>query len=135
MFLCTVCGIDMGPTNPRQLCGKYRCVYESCMYESNPKAHSKKRKREDSSFSVTPVQVSNIDDIPSWVSTKYVVFDCVRGRHILFGYTYFKEFESLSDDQKSMLDAQRSCCYFHGKPCSHYKNCTCNGSSVLYKLE
>lgn len=26
--LCTVCGIDMGPQNPRQLCGKIYCMNE-----------------------------------------------------------------------------------------------------------
>lgn len=24
--LCTLCGVDMGPSNPRQLCGKWRCL-------------------------------------------------------------------------------------------------------------
>ena len=23
---CLICGVDMGPTNPRQLCGKYQCI-------------------------------------------------------------------------------------------------------------
>lgn len=23
---CVECGIDMGPQNPRQLCGKYQCI-------------------------------------------------------------------------------------------------------------
>ena len=26
--LCTVCSIDMGENNPRQLCGKTRCLYK-----------------------------------------------------------------------------------------------------------
>lgn len=26
--LCLECGIDMGPMNPRQLCGKWRCLNE-----------------------------------------------------------------------------------------------------------
>jgi hypothetical protein len=26
--LCTSCGVDMGPSNPRQLCGKTYCIYE-----------------------------------------------------------------------------------------------------------
>jgi hypothetical protein len=25
---CLTCGVDMGPQNPRQLCGKWRCFYE-----------------------------------------------------------------------------------------------------------
>lgn len=25
---CTICGIDMGPNNPRQLCGKTICYME-----------------------------------------------------------------------------------------------------------
>lgn len=25
---CLECGIDMGPQNPRQLCGKTRCLHE-----------------------------------------------------------------------------------------------------------
>lgn len=25
---CLQCGVDMGPQNPRQLCGKWRCYYE-----------------------------------------------------------------------------------------------------------
>lgn len=25
---CLICGIDMGPQNPRQLCGKWRCIYQ-----------------------------------------------------------------------------------------------------------
>lgn len=25
---CLMCGVDMGSSNPRQLCGKYRCMYE-----------------------------------------------------------------------------------------------------------
>jgi hypothetical protein len=24
---CLTCGVDMGPQNPRQLCGKWRCLY------------------------------------------------------------------------------------------------------------
>ena len=27
--LCIECGIDMGPNNPRQLCGKIRCLYSN----------------------------------------------------------------------------------------------------------
>jgi hypothetical protein len=26
--LCVICGIDMGPNNPRQLCGKTMCMFE-----------------------------------------------------------------------------------------------------------
>jgi len=25
-FHCLTCGVDMGPQNPRQLCGKWRCL-------------------------------------------------------------------------------------------------------------
>jgi hypothetical protein len=25
MNQCVICGVDMGPMNPRQLCGKFRC--------------------------------------------------------------------------------------------------------------
>ena len=27
--LCMECGIDLGPMNPRQLCGKWRCLNEA----------------------------------------------------------------------------------------------------------
>jgi hypothetical protein len=26
--LCVICGTDMGPNNPRQLCGKTMCMFE-----------------------------------------------------------------------------------------------------------
>ena len=26
--LCIECGIDMGPDNPRQLCGKIKCIFQ-----------------------------------------------------------------------------------------------------------
>ena len=35
---CLECGIDMGPQNPRQLCGKWRCVnkiFKEFEYDSN----------------------------------------------------------------------------------------------------
>jgi len=32
--LCTVCGIDMGPQNPRQLCGKIYCMNEPSLSEN-----------------------------------------------------------------------------------------------------
>lgn len=28
MNKCVQCGIDMGPTNPRQLCGKRQCLFD-----------------------------------------------------------------------------------------------------------
>ena len=31
--LCTLCGVDMGPQNPRQLCGKTRCLEKGHWWE------------------------------------------------------------------------------------------------------
>lgn len=31
--LCTMCGIDMGPQNPRQLCGKTRCLEKGYWFD------------------------------------------------------------------------------------------------------
>jgi len=35
--LCAECGDDMGPINPRQLCGKYMCNKETIYYETPEK--------------------------------------------------------------------------------------------------
>jgi len=31
--LCVICKIDLGPHNPRQLCGKTYCYFEDCYFE------------------------------------------------------------------------------------------------------
>jgi hypothetical protein len=47
--LCLECGRDMGPNNPRQLCGKTKCLLETTMEKppSTIERPSKKRKGED----------------------------------------------------------------------------------------
>ena len=44
--LCMECGIDMGPNNPRQLCGKTECLYPPKDTQSKTTQPKKKRKIE-----------------------------------------------------------------------------------------
>jgi hypothetical protein len=38
--LCIECGIDMGPMNPRQLCGKWQCLNNTYIFEDDEKINN-----------------------------------------------------------------------------------------------
>jgi hypothetical protein len=39
---CIECGVDMGPMNPRQLCGKWYCLNEAFLDEEEEKTNDEK---------------------------------------------------------------------------------------------
>ena len=136
---CTVCGIDMGPNNPRQLCGKWRCT--GMVYETPPSSPKKlappptprKRKRErlKDMLKLKAHDQKSIEQIPVG-KTPFIVYDFVGRSRMFVGYCWFEGFESLTSKQKNIFEKHRACCYFYGSPCEH--NCSCEKSTVLYQM-
>ncbi len=147
---CTECGVNMGPNNPRQLCGKTRCVnkifdddYEDCPLTpvrcDTPRPlppAPRKRKRASKPTLTNSVRVKSMEDIPSSVKTAFRLFEFNKEKQRRFvGFVYFEGYDDMTEKQQDKIDKYRECYYFFKKPCGPYLACSCNKSVLLLKME